>query len=135
MTGCMLFTELINILLWRAILLKYIVPSCHVLPFCQLGSLKNLLQDAPAAFPTLLQIGHKVLKGDHDSIYSIRAAIASLLDSRPFDDIIAMPSALLWDRKYFTILCNMVVTHAITVKFIRLEMLFTTKSVALIVSL
>ena len=37
----------------------------------ELGSLNNLLQDAPAAFPTLLQIGHKVLNGDHDNIYSI----------------------------------------------------------------
>ena len=54
----------------------------------ELGSLTKLLEDAPAAFPTQLQIGHKVIKGDHDRIYSIRGAVenmlrhgASLLDS------------------------------------------------------
>ena len=55
----------------------------------ELGSLTKLLEDAPAAFPTLLQIGHKVIKGDHDRIYSIQGAVenmsrhgATLLDSQ-----------------------------------------------------
>ena len=69
-------------------------------------------------------------------ITSIRGAIenmlihgASLLDSHLMTQYaisIAMAQK---------VLCNMVVTHTNTVKLIRLEMLFTTESVALIVSL
>ena len=68
-----------------------LIPFPFQAPSVELGSLNNLLEDAPAAFPTLLQIGHKVIhvNGDHDNIYSIRGAIesmlrhgASLIDSR-----------------------------------------------------
>ena len=66
-----------------------LVPFPFQAPSVELGSLTKLLEDAPAAFPTLLQIGHTVIKGDHDRIYSIRGVVenmsrhgASLLDSR-----------------------------------------------------
>ena len=45
-----------------------LVPFPFQAPSVELGSLTKLLEDAPAAFPTLLQIGHKVINGDHDSI-------------------------------------------------------------------
>ena len=48
-------------------------------PSVELGSLTKLLEHAPAAFPTLLQIGHKVIKGDHDRIYSIQGAVENML--------------------------------------------------------
>ena len=63
-----------------------LIPFPFQAPSVELGSLNNLLEDAPAAFPTLLQIGHKLING---TIYSIRGAIesmlrhgASLIDSR-----------------------------------------------------
>ena len=66
-----------------------LIPFPFQAPSVELGSLNNLLEDAPAAFPTLLQIGYKLINGDHDNIYSIRGAIesrlrhgASLIDSR-----------------------------------------------------
>ena len=66
-----------------------LVPFPFQAPSVELGTLTKLLEDALAAFPTLLQVGHKVIKGDHDRIYSIRGAVenmsrhgASLLDSR-----------------------------------------------------
>ena len=56
-----------------------LVPFPFQAPSAELGSLTKLLEDAPAAFPTLLQIGHKVIKGDHDRIYSIRGAVENML--------------------------------------------------------
>ena len=66
-----------------------LVPFPFQAPSAELGSLTKPLEDAPAAFPTLLQIGHKVIKCDNDRIYSIQGAVenmlrhgATLLDSR-----------------------------------------------------
>ena len=56
-----------------------LIPFPFQAPSVELGSLNNLLEDAPAAFPILLQIGHKVINGDHDNIYSIQGAIESML--------------------------------------------------------
>ena len=84
-TSMVLFCSSIVRFLARVLL----IPFPFQAPSVELGSLNNLLEDTPASFPTLLQIGHKVINVDHDNIYSIRGAIesmlrhgASLIDSR-----------------------------------------------------
>ena len=55
--------------------------KCSQAPAAKLGTLSKTLEEAPAAFPTLLQIGQQVMNGGHDHIYSIRTKIEAMVGS------------------------------------------------------